>query len=204
MLHLKTFALAGAAAALILMAVGAPAQAQVSGGSGVSPPWATLTRCADMGDEDARLACFDAAMHAAGYTPKAENTVEAKHRRFGLSMPQIGILKRHGKEEGERAGGGEGAVTAEADKGKHGKRGAGPAQEQEDEIIVELTQVATVQPDERVILFTTDGGIWQQTDGVRPFPMPKEGDMITIHRSVLGGYTCDVNKYKSVRCKRIR
>jgi hypothetical protein len=164
---------------------------------GTPPSWDTLVKCAQMANEDARLSCYDAAMRAAGYAPKPAEVAAEKRKRFGLSIPQVSILKHKGEEEGSQAAG-EAQPTAKP--GKHAKL----AEETEDEVMVEIAQVATVQPNNQLLLFTSDGQIWQQTDSDPVQPYPKAGDSIRIHKGTLGGYLCDVNKYKTVRCKRER
>ena len=119
--------LAVAAAGAVVAAAGGAMSQQAPG---TPPPWDTLVRCAETASEDARLACYDAAMRAAGYAPKPAEVAAEKRKRFGLSIPKVGALKSHGKEEGAKAGG---ARTP-------------PPKENENEITVELAQVATVQP----------------------------------------------------------
>jgi hypothetical protein len=191
----KSILAAGAAG--VLLVSGAAAQAQQAG---TPPSWNTLVRCAEMGQEDARLACYDEAMRSAGYQPKPEEVAAEKRRRFGLSLPQINVLKHHEKEEGEQAAGGAAAPAPE----KHAKHQKAQAPESEDEITVELSQVATLQPDEKLVMFTSDGEIWQQTDTTPVTPLPREGDTVHIHKGKISGYFCDVNKYQAVRCKRER
>ena len=48
------------------LAVTASAPAAFAQGAGTPPAWDTLVRCAQTPDESERLACYDAAMHAAG------------------------------------------------------------------------------------------------------------------------------------------
>jgi hypothetical protein len=176
------------AASLALWAGGAVlAHAQDAQAPGGSPPLDVLVRCADMANKDSRLACYDAAMRAAGYAPKPE-AVEAEHRRgFGLTMPRFGGSKQASKKTK-----GEAVAAAPAPEGNP------------DEVTVEVSQVAVVQPVGRLVIFTADGQIWEQTDQDQIADKPKPGSSIRIHREILGGYFCDVNKYKSVRCKRDR
>jgi hypothetical protein len=157
------FILAAGAAGAVLM-FGAAAQAQQA--SAAPPSWDTLVKCAQIAQEDARLACYDEAMRAAGFQPKPEEVAAEKRKRFGLSLPQIGILKHHEKEEGEQAAGGAAAP-------QKSKREAKRVEESEDEITVDLTQVATLQPDNKLVLFTSDGAIWQQTDTTQITTMPQ-------------------------------
>jgi hypothetical protein len=198
---------AGAAAAALAAGVwGAAALAQVAG---TPPPWDTLVRCAQMADQDARLACYDTAMRAAGYTPKPEEVEADKHRRFGLTIPQVNVLKHKDQEEGAQAAG---QPTPQEEKeakkqakqaAKEAKKQAKAAEQTEDEITVELSQIARVQPTDRLIMFTSDGQIWEQVD-TDQVQSPSPGDQMTIHKGKLGGYLCDVTPYKAVRCKRDR
>jgi hypothetical protein len=172
---------AGLAASSLGFAAGAHAQ-------NAPPAWDTLVRCAQTPDEAARLSCYDSAMRAAGYSPNPAAVAEEHRKGFGLTVPKITVLKKHKREEG--------AKTA----------GAPQAPEQENPNRVELTvdQVAVTQPVGRVVVFTTEGQIWQQTDDTQINTLPKEGDSFVIRREALGGYFCDVNKHQAVRCKRVK
>jgi hypothetical protein len=160
----------------------ASASAQDAPRTGGAPSLEALVRCADMGDKDTRLACYDSAMRAAGYAPKPE-VVEAEHRKkFGLSMPKLGGSKR-----------------AKADKSQ------APIQaEDANSTDVTVAQIAVTQPLGRLVIFTTDDQIWEQVDQELIPDRPAAGDKIHIHKEQLGGYFCDVSKYKTFRCKRDR
>ena len=161
------------------------------------PSWQTLVRCAQMGDDDDRLGCYDDAMRAAGFAPRPEAVAQARRRLFGLTVPQLNILK--GKpNKAEQEGAGEG-------RGKHAKRsGGGEApKEDQDNITVVLAKIAS-QGDGRLLFITSDGQIWEQTETEPVAPWPKEGYAMPIHRNRLGGYFCDVSRFKEVRCRRVR
>jgi hypothetical protein len=182
-------------------AVGGLALAQTQA-AGTPPAWDVLVRCAQMGDRDDRLACFDEAMRAAGYAPKPEAVAEARRRLFGLRAPQINILKH--KEE---AAAPPAQAAAEAPKAKHRTRKSeapgAPPREDEDNVTVTLAKVA-VQSIGRLLMITDEGQIWEQIGDDPIQPLPKAGSAMAIHRGKLGGYFCDVNKYKSIRCTRLR
>lgn len=174
---------AGLAAGLAFAAT-APALAQDAAGS--SPSWDTLVRCAAMGSDDGRLACYDAAMRAAGYAPKPEVVAAEKRKSFGLSIPKLASRKHKQREEALAA------VSATPP----------PAPEGDDRTVtVQLTRVTSLY-DGNLLMITSDGAIWQQIDGEKVQPPPKAGDAITIRQSTFGGYFCDVNKWKAVRCVR--
>jgi hypothetical protein len=154
--------------------------------TGTPPAWGTLVGCAQTANAKDRLACYDSAMRAAGYAPNPE-AVAAEHRKtFGLTVPSINLGGHKKKTEEAQAG------------------AASPPEENPNEVDVTVDQVAITQPTGKVIIFTSDGQIWKQTDTTSVNSYPKEGDTIHIHREVLGGYFCDVNKYQSVSCVRAK
>ena len=172
----------GLAVSALGFATGAHAQ-------GTPPAWDTLVRCAQTPDESARLACYDTAMRAAGFAPNPAAVAEEHRKGFGLSFPKMSALKRHKKEEGSQAAG---PAPPPAPEGNP------------NEIEVTVDQIAITQPLGRIVIFTSDGQIWQQTDTTQVNSYPKEGETLSIHKEVLGGYLCDANKYQAVRCKRVK
>ena len=166
-----------------LGATGVPAIAQ-----NTPPPWDTLVRCAQTPDESARLACYDAAMRAAGVAPNPAAVAENRRHSFGLSAPKLNVFKHNKQQEGAEAAGGH----------------APAPQENPNRVEVTIDQVAGTEPSNRIVIFTNDGQIWQQTDTTQLNTLPKEGESFEIHREPLGGYLCDVTKYQSVRCKRVK
>ena len=171
------------AVGLSAAAFGAAAHAQ-----NAPPAWDTLVRCAQTPDEAARLACYDSAMRLAGYAPNPA-AVNAEHRKaFGLTVPKVNVFKRHKREEGAQSAG----------------AAAPPPETNLNRTEITIDQVALAQPGNRVIVFTNDGQIWQQTDTTEVSQYPKAGETMMIRREALGGYFCDVNKYQTVRCKRYK
>jgi len=170
------------------MAASGAASVAFAQAAGASPSWDTLVKCAQTPDESARLACYDAAMRAAGYSPNPEAVAAEHHKAFGLSMPKVTVFKKKKQEEGAEVA------------------GAAPAPPVDNPNQTEITvdQIAITQPAGKIIIFSTDGQIWRQVDTTSINNLPKEGDTVPIHKEVLGGYFCDVNKYQSVRCQRVK
>jgi hypothetical protein len=189
----KGKALGAAAAAAVLGAgLAGLALAQDQTPSGAPPSWDALVRCAQMSDDDASLACFREAMRVAGYQPKPEAVAEEHRKRFGLSLPKLGVLKRKSEQQGAaQAGGGEVAAVAP------------PPPANENETTVTLDKVAILY-DGKLLFITTDGAIWEQTDTTEIEPRPKPGETMRIHKGSLGSYFCDANAYKTIRCQRTR
>ncbi len=171
-------------AALVAFAAAGASLAQNA--AGTSPAWPTLVRCAEIGDESDRLNCYDAAMRAAGYAPKQEAVTAARHRLFGLNVPKLGVIQ-HKEKSKDRSSGGEGQSVREDD----------------DNVTVTLGRVARMY-DNKLLLITTEGAIWEQTDNVEVAQAPKEGQEMAIRRNRFGGFFCDVTRYKTVRCVRSR
>ncbi len=184
---------AGLAVALGVASAGASLAQEAAPPAGTPPSWETLTHCAAMANEDARLSCYDGSMRAAGYAPKPAEVAAEKHKRFGLALPDLKILRKHDKAEGTQAAASAAAPAAPA-----------KAEEPEDRITAQLDLVATIPPAGKLLLFTTDGAIWAQTDSVPVPQTPKPGQTMVIRRNTFGGYFCQFDKWNAVRCARKR
>lgn len=196
------------AAVLAAGLLAGPAAAQEAPASGTPPSWDILVHCAGTADEDARLACYDTAMHNAGYAPKPAEVAAVKRHRFGLSMPDIRLLRRHAKEEGTQsvpaAGAPAAGSVAAASKAAPSKAPVLAAEDDPDRVTVTLDLLAFAEPSHRMILFTTDGAVWSQKDDEVVTPRPKSGQMFVIRRNSFGGYFCQFDKFTAVRCERKR
>jgi hypothetical protein len=187
---------AAAIVAALALALGGAVLAQDAAGPAKTPPsWEALVHCIQLPDDDAQLACFRAAMRAAGYAPKPEEVAAQQRRRFGLSMPKLNILRHAAREKGaEEAGQGE-AVAAAA---------TAESSIDPDQVTAELDDVGAILPGGQLLLFTTDGALWQQTDTQHVTPQPKKGQKIVIKKGSLGGYFCQFDKWTRVPCVRRR
>ncbi len=144
MAKLKAAIAAAALAGGLAVAGSALAQA------GITPPdWQILLRCAEIGDGDQRLACYDQAMRAAGYAPKPEVVAEEKRKRFGLSVPKLNILKHDDQKRTEVAGQAAPAPAASAPPPP-------PPKEDDDTVTVQLERVAVLYGN-KLLLITTEG-----------------------------------------------
>ena len=193
-------AIAGAIAAALTLGVAGGASAQ-EGGTPASPAWGVLVRCAEMTNDEAQLACYNAAMRTAGYAPKPETVAAAtteRHKRFGLSLPTLGVIKKHSREEGARA------AESAAPQPAAAPPSAAVAQEDESHVVVKLDQVLKTPPLGRLLFITTEGALWSQTDEEVVSPTPKAGQMMTIRRGSMSGYFCAFDKRNAVRCERVR
>lgn len=56
----------------------------------------------------------------------------------------------------------------------------------------------------RLLLTSTDGAVWEQTDGDAVNSAPAPGDTVQVSKGMLGGYLCQVSRWQSVRCQRDR
>lgn len=53
-----------------------------------------------------------------------------------------------------------------------------------------------------ILMISTDGAVWEQTDGDAIQSRPSPGDTVEISKGMLGGYMCQVTRWQSVRCQR--
>ncbi len=64
---------------------------------------------------------------------------------------------------------------------------------------VELTEAKRAGSG-RLIMATTEGEVWTQTEGEGPPKVPAAGSSMTIRKGAMGGFFCAVDKYTSFRC----
>jgi len=196
-------AVAGLIAAAVLSAQGALAQ---EAPTGAPPSWQVLIHCAKLADDAAELACFKAAMKSAGYEPRPAEVTAERHHRFGLSGLELGVLKKHKAAEGQSVAAGpaaEAPTTAPAGEPAPPPQGVAPHPESEDDVFVRLERVALMPPNNRLLLITTDGGIWEQIDSDTIAPLPREGQSMEIKKNAFGGFMCIFDKRQGARCKRV-
>jgi hypothetical protein len=188
--------LAGALAAGVWLGAGALACAQDAPArpSGPPPSWDSLIPCAQKADPKEGFACYQAAMRAAGYAPNPEIAAAEKRRRFGLNLPtpfkhEAKALPKQVAEAGGKAQPSNPAPPP-------------PAEEDETSVAVKLSQVALIPPQNRLLLVTEEGAIWEQTDDESVSPRPRPGQAIQIEQNRFGGYFCRFSKLTKVRCTR--
>ncbi len=183
------------AAALAAMVSAAPALAQQNGAPpGPPPSWESLIPCAQKADAAEGFRCYQAAMRAAGYSPNPATVAADRRKTFGLSLPSF---------HGHKAEPGAEAKSARAE--RHGSAAApAPAAEETDEnrVSVTLERVALMPPLNRLLIVTSEGAIWEQTDNETVAPLPKPGQQMTVLKGAIDGFFCQFDKRTRVRCRR--
>ena len=175
----------GAAASVAAAQPAAPAPA------GPPPSWDSLIPCAQKADPAEGFRCYQAAMRAAGYAPNPQVVAADRRRTFGLALPKLGGRKHEAASEAQAAKQQPGASQA-----------ASPAPEPEDRVTVTLDQVALMPPANRLLMVTTEGAVWLQTDNETVAPMPRSGQTMSVIHGNIDGYFCRFDKRTQVRCKR--
>lgn len=183
--------LAGAVVASSAMAQQAP--------SGPPPSWPALIHCDLQPDDAAQLACFKDAMKAAGYAPKAAEVSAERHHRFGLDLP----FRKKPAAESQSAAAVPAPPASPAAEPAPPPPGVAPHPESESDVFVKLERVALMPPNDRLLLVTADGGIWEQIDSETIAPLPKPGQSMEIKKNAFGGFMCIFDKRQGARCKRV-
>ncbi len=79
---------------------------------------------------------------------------------------------------------------------------AAAEEESQDRVTVKLDQVALIPPLNRLLMVTTEGAVWLQTDSETVSPTPKPGASMTIIHGKINGYFCQFDRLNKVRCRR--
>ena len=58
--------------------------------------------------------------------------------------------------------------------------------------------------DGKLVLTTTEGAIWRQAERIVIFPLPQQGQTLTITKTSFGGFMCKPSKWVAFRCYRAR
>jgi hypothetical protein len=173
--------------AALVVAGASAAVAQEAAPAGPPPSWESLIPCAQKSDPAEGFRCFQQALRAAGYAPNPVAVAADKRRSFGLQLPKVHLGRR---EDAKPAA----APRAPA---------AAPEPERADEVAVTLEQVALTPPLNRLLLVTTEGAVWQQTDNDTVAPLPRPGQTMTVIKGSIDGFFCRFDKRTKVRCRRL-
>lgn len=166
-------------AGVVLLTLAAPAL-QAQDEKQVPEVFSNVVKCRAIADDQARLACFDAAVGEMASAKDADDLLvmsreqvrETRRGLFGLKLPSLKIFGGGGENDGIEA-----VKRLEA----------------------KIASVGRVQGG--YVFRLEDGAVWDQTDNsyLRP---PKEGDSIVIERASLGSYFARVNGGVAVRVRR--
>jgi hypothetical protein len=182
--------IATTAASLLCLTAGA-LLAQVPGSITPEQGWSAIGQCASNSNERVRHACIDDVLRKAGLlTPQAEAT--ERRRQFGLD------------ESPARA-----AVPAPAPVPKSTPSPAPAAATKPPPAPVDAVERLDVQiaraaiaNDGKLVVTTTDGAVWKQTDS-DSFPrLPSGGEHVRIRKATLGSYLCELESHRTFRCLR--
>jgi hypothetical protein len=170
------------ASATLAAAVATPA---AETGPSAEAGWAAVTRCAQQDTERARHNCVDQVLRDAGLlTPEVRE--RQQRRAFGLEQPAA-------------------PPAAKAPPAPTAKESpATPAPESPpDRVEVQIASVAK-SPDGKLIITTTEGAVWRQTESAENYRLPAAGEQMAIRRGSLGGYLCTPSSKLTWRCARSR
>jgi hypothetical protein len=60
----------------------------------------------------------------------------------------------------------------------------------------------TLAPQGRVVLTSTDGAVWEQTDSDKVENIPAPGETFKVSKGAMGGFMCHLTRWQTVRCQR--
>jgi hypothetical protein len=138
-----------------------------------------LVGCRDIGEPEARLACYDAKVAALDEAQKREDIIvtdretvkETKRGLFGFSLPKLKIFGSEGNEQLEE-------LTSSIKSAGLGARGKW-------KIVLE------------------DGAVWEQVDTKRLSRNPQPGMSVVIKKAAVGSFFVKVDGQTALRMRRV-
>jgi len=186
-MHKRT---AAVTVASILSLGPAALRAQAPGAMTPDQGWSAISQCASNPTERARHACVDDVLRKAGLlTPQAE--AKERRRQFGLD------------ENAARAAPPVAAPKPPPSPAPAPASAAPPKNDDSGRVEVEVARAA-VATDGKVVVTTTDGAQWKQTDSDTLPRLPAAGDRVKIRRASLGSYLCELPTHHTFRCVRTK
>lgn len=150
-----------------------------------------LVRCAGIGEDAKRLACYDEAVSRLGERVRA---AEEKRRAEAAK-----IAKRRAEDEAKRSQdkfGAENVGVAKADELYDVRR--------PDKLEAKVVEVLTSGTTGEAVFVLDNGQMWRQDGGLR-LPPIKAGEAVRLDRGIVGGYKLTiVRRGRSVAVKRMR
>jgi hypothetical protein len=142
--------------------------------------WNAISACASKADDRSRHACVDEVLREAGLLT-VERQEKERRGRFGLDAQQVAPKA---------------AAAPQAP--------VAPVVEQSDEHVEVQIATVTSAPDANLIVTTTDGAVWRQTESRAIRPVAAAGDTMVIRKASLGSFLCRVGNSVAYRCSRSR
>jgi hypothetical protein len=164
-------------------ALAAPALAQnpPAATTGRADALKTLSACRTITEDQARLACYDAAARGVDEAESRGELVvmdrgqvrDAKRSLFGFDTSALNIFDRGGGDARVEVDN----VTLTVDRAYRGEGG-------------------------RWVMVMTDGQVWRQIDSNGPYNPPKHGSEARIRKASLGSYFLNVDDQTAIRARR--
>ncbi len=153
--------------------------------------WAAMMKCGVIAEDAARHACSDDVLQKAGAVPTAEAKSSAQRKQFGLeSQPPRAAASAQSSAPAQVSPAAPAPSPA-----------AAPAKAQDDRVEVTLSSVMKAGHG-TLLLTTSDGAVWRQSESEVLRPEPAEGQKMTIIKKSFGGFMCMSDKRVAFRCYR--
>ncbi len=183
-------------ACVVAVLAAASATPAAETGSGAEAGWTAVTRCAQQETEPARHDCLDEVLRDAGLlTP--ELRARQQQRAFGLEQPAAPAPVAPSPAAPPPT-----ATAPPAPAARRSPATTAP-ESPPDRVEIEVASVVKSR-DGKLIVTTTDGAVWRQTESLTNYRLPVVGERMTIRRGALGGYLCTPSSKLSWRCARDR
>jgi pyruvate/2-oxoglutarate dehydrogenase complex dihydrolipoamide acyltransferase (E2) component len=181
--------------------------AQTGPPSNAERGWSSVARCAQEDSERARHTCLDQVLRDAGLLTD-EMHARQQRRAFGLDDQRVPASPPTPPSTTPDVSGATDAPPARpaspAPQAASAQSPAPAAPDQPDRLEVGIASVQKTL-DGRLLVTTTEGAVWLQTETVDMPRPPVAGDRMTIRKGAMAGYRCSLaTTHLTYRCARSR
>lgn len=163
--------------------------------------WAAVAGCAQQVTERARHSCLDQVLRDAGLlTPEMSERQE--RLTFGLGNTAVPAPPAQPVAPAPQVP--KAVPPAPAAPAPRPTPAPREVASQPERMEVEVATVAMSADRRKLIITTTEGAVWRQTEDMEILPLPVAGDRMTVRKGALGSYFCRVGNSVTYRCSRSR
>ena len=178
-------------AAVLVLSLAPALRAQAPAAMDAEQGWSAVGRCAAISNERARHDCLDDVLRNAGLLTRQAEATE-RRRQFGATAPAAPPAPSAAP-----------AAPASAPASASVPAAAAPRVEAVDRLEAAIATIVK-GADGKLVLTTTEGAVWRQTDSDTIPRLPAAGEIVRIRKASFSSFLCELPSHHTFRCTRTK